>query len=79
MIKFSQTNRLLVEDLGHIIAGMGGGDYPLWLGGDTPSAAPFRVTKTGRVIATAADIEGTIKSKMFYSSTKAVTSSSNQT
>lgn len=43
-----------------IIAGLVGGDIPLFVGSNTPSKAPFRVAKDGSFVATKADITGTI-------------------
>lgn len=43
-----------------IIAGLVGGDIPLFVGNSTPSNAPFRVAKDGSFAATKADITGTI-------------------
>lgn len=43
-----------------IIAGLVGGDIPLFVGSNTPSNAPFRVAKDGSFAATKADITGTI-------------------
>lgn len=43
-----------------IIAGLVGGDIPLFVGNSTPSNAPFRVAKDGSFVATKADIKGTI-------------------
>lgn len=43
-----------------IIAGLVGGDIPLFVGSNTPSKAPFRVAKDGSFVATKADIIGTI-------------------
>lgn len=43
-----------------IIAGLVGGDIPLFVGSNTPSNAPFRVAKDGTFVATKADITGTI-------------------
>ena len=43
-----------------IIAGLVGGDIPLFVGNSTPSNAPFRVAKDGSFVATEADITGTI-------------------
>lgn len=43
-----------------IIAGLVGGDIPLFVGNSTPSNAPFRVAKDGAFVATKADITGTI-------------------
>ena len=43
-----------------IIAGLVGGDIPLFVGNSTPSNAPCRVAKDGSFVATKADITGTI-------------------
>ena len=43
-----------------IIAGLVGGDIPLFVGNSTPSNAPFRVAKDGSFVATKAYIIGTI-------------------
>lgn len=43
-----------------IIAGLVGGNIPLFVGSNTPSNAPFRVAKDGAFVATKADITGTI-------------------
>lgn len=43
-----------------IIAGLVGGDIPLFVGNSTPSNAPFKVAKDGSFVATKADITGTI-------------------
>lgn len=43
-----------------IIAGLVGGDIPLFVGNSTPSNAPFRVAKDGSFVSTKADIIGTI-------------------
>lgn len=43
-----------------IIAGLVGGDIPLFVGNSTPSTAPFRVAKDGSFMAAKADITGTI-------------------
>lgn len=43
-----------------IIAGLVGGDIPLFVGSNTPSNAPFRVAKDGAFVASKADITGTI-------------------
>lgn len=43
-----------------IIAGLVGGDIPLFVGSNTPANAPFRVAKDGSFVATKADITGTI-------------------
>lgn len=43
-----------------IIAGLVGGDIPLFVGSNTPSNAPFRVAKDGSFVATKVDLTGTI-------------------
>lgn len=43
-----------------IIAGLVGGDIPLFVGSNTPSNAPFRVAKDGSFVATKANITGAI-------------------
>lgn len=43
-----------------IIAGLVGGDIPLFVGSNTPSNAPFRVAKDGAFVAAKANITGTI-------------------
>jgi hypothetical protein len=43
-----------------IIAGLVGGDIPLFVGSNTPSNAPFRVAKDGSFVGTKANITGTI-------------------
>ncbi len=60
-IRFSQTNQLLVQkDDGTIVAGMGGGDYPIWAGASNPEDASFRVTMEGILQAIGAEILGKI-------------------
>lgn len=44
-----------------IIAGLVGGDIPLFVGSNTPDNAPFRVAKDGSFTATKANITGTIE------------------
>lgn len=43
-----------------IIAGLVGGDIPLFVGSNTPSNAPFRVAKDGSFVGAKANITGTI-------------------
>ena len=69
IINFQQTNRILVyNSAGNVAAGMGGAeggsnDYPLWVGADyaNRATAPFRVTLTGKLYATEANIVGKIE------------------
>lgn len=75
VIRFAQTNQLLVmkkEDATKVAAGMGGGDYPLWAGAETPSEAPFRVSYEGNLHAENAEISGIIHSSLTYSSVKRI-------
>ena len=69
IINFAQTNRILVyNSSGNVAAGMGGAeggdnDYPLWVGANYAQRgnAPFRVTLTGKLYATEANIRGRIE------------------
>lgn len=69
ILRFMQGNQLLImkSDGKTVAAGLIGGDYPLWVGANTPSSAPFRVSIEGRLYASGATItgdsvfEGTIK------------------
>ena len=63
LLRFSQTNQLLVMDNDDetIAAGLGGGDYPLWIGATQPNGAPFKVSKDGN-----AYLAGTIKVRNLY-------------
>lgn len=62
VFRFAQTNQLFVmkDDGVTVNLGMGGGDYPLWIGSPTPEAASFRVSFAGKLSATDADISGKI-------------------
>jgi len=74
VINFAQTNRILVTNSsGVVAAGMGGAeggntDFPLWVGATYANrgSAPFRVTLAGKLYATGADIQGTIKADAGY-------------
>jgi hypothetical protein len=60
--RFGQTNQILVQDEdGNIIAGMGGGNYPIWAGGESPGTAPFRVGMDGSLYAVNAILEGVVR------------------
>lgn len=51
LLRFTQTNQLVVADTnGSIIGRMGGGEYLLALGSATPANAPFRVKKDGSFV-----------------------------
>ena len=62
LLRFTQTNQLLVmkSDNSTVAAGMGGGNYPLWVGAVNPSNAPFKVSIDGKLTSTDADIKGII-------------------
>lgn len=49
ILRFTQTNQLLVmqTDGKTVNAGLGGGDYPLWIGASTPEKATFRIKSDG--------------------------------
>lgn len=82
VFRFSQTNQLLVmkkEDATKVAAGMGGGDYPLWVGSETPSNAPFRVSYEGGLYAENAEVSGIIHSRLTYSSVKSIVGLSSYT
>ena len=61
-LRFTQTNQLLVMDGNDIVSALGKGDYPLWIGGATAAAAPFKVSKAGKLIATSGEFSGNIRS-----------------
>nr|WP_298672487.1 hypothetical protein [uncultured Prevotella sp.] len=63
LFRFTQTNQILVmkSDGETVAAGMGGGDYPLWVGASTPASAPFRVTIDGKMYSTNAVIAGVLQ------------------
>lgn len=64
LLRFTQTNQLVVADAnGNIIGRMGGGEYLLALGSGTPANAPFRVKQDGKLFASNADIEGKIQAQ----------------
>ena len=65
IITLMQSNQLLIEDSnGVITAGLSGSNsgkkIRIWAGSATPDNAPFRVDVTGALVATKADITGTI-------------------
>lgn len=82
VLRFAQTNQLLVmkkDDATKVAAGMGGGDYPLWVGSETPSEAPFRVSYEGNLHAENAEVSGIIHSSLTYSSVKSIVGLSSYT
>ncbi len=60
IFRFTQTNKLYVmkDDGVTVNLGMGGGDYPLWIGAPTPELALLRVLMDGSVEAENAKIRG---------------------
>ena len=60
-LRFTQTNQLLVaKENGNVAAGMGGGNYPIWAGSQTPYNAPFRVSIDGILEAIGAELYGKV-------------------
>ena len=64
-IDFMSGNQLLIRrDDGSVTAGLSGsqegGKVRIWAGAATPDDAPFRVDEAGRVVATDAEITGTV-------------------
>ena len=64
-ITFLQSNQFVIQkDNGTVTAGMSGSEsgqkIRIWAGSDTPDSAPFRVDEEGNVVATKANITGTI-------------------
>lgn len=83
IITFAKTNRIIVtNDSGTVAAGMGGAeggnnDYPLWVGAtyENRANAPFRVSLTGKMYATDAEVNGVIKVSLLYGTSMNVTAS----
>lgn len=68
-LDFVQGNELLIKDANNnVVAGLTGGDsneagttpVRIWAGGSIPGTAPFRVDQDGNLVATKANIIGTI-------------------
>ena len=60
LLKFAQTNRLLImKEDGTINAALGGGRWPLWVGGNSADEAPFAVDCWGNTKEAAALIPAT--------------------
>ncbi|WP_281514166.1 hypothetical protein [Phocaeicola sartorii] len=68
-LDFVQGNELLIKDANNnVVAGLTGGSSKeagttpirIWAGGKVPGTAPFRVDQNGNLVATKADIIGTI-------------------
>ncbi len=56
----SSAQFTIAETNGTVVAGLANTTVPLWVGGSNPSTAPFRVTRTGKLYATGAEISGKI-------------------
>ena len=64
-ITFLQSNQFVIQkDNGTVTAGMSGSEsgqkIRIWAGSETPDSAPFRVDQNGNLVATKANITGTI-------------------
>ena len=75
-LDFVQGNELLIKDANNnIVAGFTGGSSKeagttpirIWAGGKVPGNAPFRVDQNGNLVATKANIEGTVTATLLYS------------
>lgn len=66
VLRFAQTNRILITNSKDTVQGCFGGvedetnGYPLWIGGITAAVAKFRVKYGGQLEATEASITGTV-------------------
>lgn len=62
IINFAQTNQILVmkSDGTTVALGLGGGNYPLWIGAPAATNAPFKVDIDGKMKATGAEIGGKV-------------------
>ena len=60
IINFAQTNQILVmkSDGTTVALGLGGGNYPLWIGAPTATNAPFKVDIDGKMRAMAGEFKG---------------------
>lgn len=60
-IEFLQGNQILIQKSnGTICAGLAGSSIPLWIGADTATNAPFRVSEDGSFVSAKATITGNI-------------------
>lgn len=75
-LNFVQGNELLIKDSNNnVVAGLTGGSSKeagttpirIWAGGKVPGSAPFRVDQNGNLVATKANIEGTVTATLLYS------------
>lgn len=75
-IDFVQGNELIIKDSNNnVVAGLTGGSSKeagttpvrIWAGGNVPGNAPFRVDQNGNLVATKANIGGTVTATLLYS------------
>lgn len=75
-LNFVQGNELLIKDSNNnVVAGLTGGSSKeagttpirIWAGGKVPGNAPFRVDQNGKLVATKANIGGTVTATLLYS------------
>ena len=75
-LNFVQGNELLIKDSNNnVVAGLTGGSSKeagttpirIWAGGKVPGSAPFRVDQNGNLVATKANIRGTVTATLLYS------------
>lgn len=75
-LDFVQGNELLIKDSNNnVVAGLTGGSSKeagttpirIWAGGKVPGNAPFRVDQNGNLVATKANIGGTVTATLLYS------------
>lgn len=75
-LNFVQGNELLIKDSNNnVVAGLTGGSSKeagttpvrIWVGGKVPGNAPFRVDQNGNLVATKANIGGTVTATLLYS------------
>ena len=75
-LNFVQGNELLIKDSNNnVVAGLTGGSSKeagttpirIWAGGKVPGNAPFRVDQNGNLVATKANIGGTVTASLLYS------------
>ena len=59
LLRFAQTNQLLVmkADGTTVNVGLGGGNYPFWIGATQPANAPCKISDTGKLYANGAEFK----------------------
>ena len=75
LLRFAQTNQLLVmkSDGTTVAAGLGGGNFPLWIGNTEPNGASFKVSIDGILSAVGArmndaEISGILRANLGFGS-----------